>query len=310
VSLSSVLSVARSAMNAQQVIIQTAGHNVANAETEGYSRQRVELKPSPEQHWTYGSVGTGVSILDVGRARDELLDESYRQEASGSAAAKLRHDLLASVESVLGEPSDNGLAAAMDAFWSSWSDLATQPTSAAARSVVQQRGANVAGILNSFDSRLADLRSQTTTNLENAIAKINTLADHIGSLNGRIVSSEVDGTTAGDLRDQRDLAIDQLAEFGAVRVIPNMDGSVQVLLGNNALVDGVQSRHLQTTVSSGGRIALKLTNGHEPILPVGGSTQTMLDFLNEDLADTKGRLDAMAASMVARVNALHGGGTL
>jgi hypothetical protein len=95
-----------------------------------------------------------------------------------------------------------------------------------------------------------------------------------------------------------------------VRVIGNTDGSVQVLLGNNALVDGVQARHLQTTTTSTGRIALKLTTGREPILPVGGSTQTMIDFLNDDLAETKGRLDAVAASLVARVNAIHAGGTL
>jgi flagellar hook-associated protein 1 FlgK len=295
-------------MNAQQVIIQTAGHNIANVETDGYSRQRVELTPSPEQHWTYGSVGTGVSITDITRARDSLLDDSYRNEASGAAASQLRHDLLSSVEGILGEPSDTGLASAMDAFWSAWSDLATNPTSQAARSVVQQRGANVAAVLNSFDARLTDLRGQTSINLDNSVAKINTLVDHIADLNGRIVSSEVDGTQAPDLRDQRDQAIDELAKLGAVRVIPASDGSSQVLLGSTVVVDGTGAKHLDTMTTASGQLALRLANGSEPMLPVGGSTQAMVDFLNRDVADTQGRLDAIARALVTQVNAIHSAG--
>lgn len=310
-SLSSVFNVARSAMNATQTIIQTAGHNIANVETEGYSRQRVELTHAPEQHWTFGSVGTGVQIQNVTRAREELLDGSYRTEASGAASAQLRHDLLANVEGILGEPSDTGLSAAMDAFWSSWSDLATQPTSAAAKSVVQQRAQNVASILNSFDSRLTDLKSQTSINLDNTVSKINTLVDHIADLNNRIVSSEVDGTQAPDLRDQRDQAIDELAKLGDVRVIPSMGGSVQVLLGANSVVDGSLARHVQTfTNQSTGAIGLKLTTGTEAMLPVGGSAQTMLDFLNGDLKDTQGRLDAIAKALVTTVNTLHKTGSI
>jgi flagellar hook-associated protein 1 len=308
VSLSSVLSVARSAMNAQQVIIQTTGHNIANVETDGYSRQRVELTPSPEQHWTYGSVGTGVSITDITRARDSLLDDSYRNEASGASASQLRHDLLSSVEGILGEPSDTGLASAMDAFWSSWSDLATNPTSQAARSVVQQRGANVAAVLNSFDARLTDLRQQTSLNLDNTVAKINTLVDHIADLNGRIVSSEVDGTQAPDLRDQRDQALDELAKLGAVRVIPATDGSSQVLLGSTVVVDGSSAKHLDTMATASGQIAIRLEGGSEPMLPVGGSTQAMVDFLNRDIPDTQGRLDAIAKALVTQVNAIHAAG--
>src|SRR6476661_4183025 len=135
-SLGSVLSIARSALNAQQTVMQTTGHNIANVETEGYSRQRTELAANYPQHWTYGSVGTGVMVQNVSRARDALLDTSYRGEAGGAASSQLRHDLLESVQNILGEPSETGLSSAMDAFWSSWSDLATSPTSPAARSVV------------------------------------------------------------------------------------------------------------------------------------------------------------------------------
>src|ERR687890_1097606 len=142
-SIGSILSVARTALNYQQAVIQTAGHNIANAETEGYSRQRVDAQASTPQFFTYGTIGTGVEIDDIRRARDALLDVSYRREASGYSSASLREELLSSVEEVLGEPSEDGLAAGMDAFWSSWSELSSQPSSAAARSVVQQSARNV-----------------------------------------------------------------------------------------------------------------------------------------------------------------------
>jgi flagellar hook-associated protein 1 FlgK len=159
-SLGSVLGTARSALAAQQLAIETAGHNIANAQTEGYSRQRVELAPASAQRWLYGSVGTGVAVTDVRRARDVLLDGAVRRETGGDAAASARRELLGAVEEVLGEPSDTGLANALDAFWSSWSELATSPTSAAARSVVVQRASAAASTLNGFDARLDVLRTR------------------------------------------------------------------------------------------------------------------------------------------------------
>jgi flagellar hook-associated protein 1 FlgK len=309
-SLGSVLSIARSALNAQQTVMQTAGHNIANVETEGYSRQRTELAANYPQHWTYGSVGTGVIVQNVSRARDALLDTSYRGEASGAASSQLRHDLLESVQNVLGEPSETGLSSAMDAFWSSWSDLATSPTSPAARSVVQQAGQNVASILNSFDARLTDLRAQTLVRVDNAAERINTLADQIASLNSQIVSSEVDGTTASDLRDQRDRAIDELAGLGDVRTTAAAAGSVQVMLGANSIVDGSSARHIKTITTASGQVGLQLEKGTEPMLSVGGSTQTLLDFVNRDLPDMQSRLDALASSLVTQVNAIQTAGVI
>jgi flagellar hook-associated protein 1 FlgK len=199
-SINSVLNIASGAMAAQQTIIQTTGNNISNVSTPGYSRQRVELGALAEQHWNYGSVGSGVSVLNVTQARDSMLDSAYRVESSSASGAQLKQGLLGNIEGVLGEPSDTGLASAMDAFWSSWSDLATQPTSPAARSVVQQRGQQVASMLNGFDTRLTDLSQQAAVQLDSTATQINSLSDQIAQLNGRIVSTEVDGTTTPSTR--------------------------------------------------------------------------------------------------------------
>ncbi len=305
-SLSSILSVARTALNYQQAVIQTAGHNIANAETEGYSRQRVDSMAATPQYFPYGNVGTGVAIDDIRRTRDELLDVAYRQESAGYGAATLREELLGQVEAVLGEPSDDGLAAAMDAFWSSWSELANAPTSNAARSVVQQRARNVVTQLNAFDQRLTDLRTQTNIRMSNTLTELNGLADTIAQLNGRIVEAEVGGKMANDLRDQRDVAIDRLSKLGEVRVLPQANGSTTILLGNNTLVDGVHAERLQIATGTGATLKLATQRApNDPLLPVGGELQTMLDFQNTELAETQERLDAIANTLARTVNAVH-----
>lgn len=309
-SLGSILSVARTALGAQQAVIQTAGHNIANVQTEGFSRQRVELAPNNAQRWSYGSVGTGVVIDNVRRARDELLDVGVRQEAGGEAAAGTRKELLSAVEGVLGEPSETGLASAMDAFWSSWSDLATMPASQAARHVVVQRAGAAATTLNTFDARLSELRTQTTLRLDNTLDEANGLATQIAQLNGRIVAVEAGGSReASDLRDQRDLAIDKLAKFGDVHALPRADGSVQVTFGTHTLVDGITAKQLVRTSDPFGNVALAFADAPgRPLQPLGGSTQAMVEFLNRDLRGTQDQLDAVANALARTVNAVHGQG--
>lgn len=302
-SLGSVLGTARSALAAQQVVIDTAGHNIANAQTAGYSRQRVELDAGTPQRLTYGMVGGGVQVAEITRARDQLLDTSVRQEAGGESAATQRQSLLGSVEGILGEPSDTGLAAAMDAFWSGWSDLAAQPSSGAAKAVVVQRGAAAATMLNQFDRRLTDLRTQTTDALDNSLVDANGLAKQIADLNGRIVTDEAGGHQSNDLRDARDAAVDKLAALGAVRALPKADGSVQVTFGSYALVDGARARQLQRTTDVDGTVALAFTDQPDHALQAaGGSTQGMIDFLNGGMQGVQDRIDALANTLAGAVN--------
>jgi flagellar hook-associated protein 1 FlgK len=309
-SLGSVLSVARTALNAHQIAIATAGHNIANAQTAGYSRQRVELTPNHPQRWPLGSVGTGVVVGNVTRARDRLLDTTVRAEVGGEAAASTRRDLLAAVEGVLGEPSETGLANAMDAYWSSWSDLATSPTSLAARHVVLQRGGAAADTLNAFDERLDTLRAQTLTRFDNSLTAVNGLAARVAQLNGQIAGAEAgSGKQANDLRDERDRALDELSQYGDVRALERFDGSVQVLFGTYTLVDGIHAKSVARTADALGRVAVAMSDAPERALqPAGGSTQAMADFLNVDLRGAQDQLDALANALARTVNAVHGQG--
>jgi flagellar hook-associated protein 1 len=305
VSIGSIFSVARTAMNAHQAVVQVAGHNIANAETEGYSRQVGTVTPNEPERREQWVIGTGASLGSIERVRDENLDATYRSESSKASGYATRRELLGAVEEVFGEPSDDGLASQLDAFWGAWSDLASNPSSSAARTVVQQRGAIVASTLNAFDARLQSLHDQTKLQLSNSVQEINALASQVASLNTRIVESEAGGAMANDLRDARDVAIDKLSKLGDVRVIPSRDHSVQVLLGSNSLVDSASSRAVRLQEDAGGTLSLRFDRASESMLPPGGALSAMMDVLNVDLAAARGRLDAMAQGLVDTVNTAH-----
>ncbi len=229
--LGGVLNTARTAMTAQQMAITVASQNIANAQTEGYSRQRVDLATTMPTVFPYGSVGTGVSIQGISRSRDALLDTTFRQAASGSAGADAKSSALGQIQSIFGEPSDSGLAASLDKFWSAWSDLSSDPTNSAAKSVVLEAGQNVASTLNRFANQLDKLDWSNREAMSSDVNKTNELAGQIAKLNTQIVSAESNKQTAGDLRDQRDRLLDQLSKITGGQVVEHSNGSVAFYIG-------------------------------------------------------------------------------
>ncbi|MCC6316100.1 MAG: flagellar hook-associated protein FlgK [Gemmatimonadaceae bacterium] len=299
----SILSIARGAIASHQAAIQTTSHNLANAETEGFSRQRVELVPSTPQRFPFYSIGTGVSISDIVRYRDQLLDNTYRREVGNSEAFSLRRDLMSEIESVLGEPSDTGLAATLDEFWNAWADLSNNPGNGAAQGVVRQRGAQAAYMLNTFATQLADLGNRTRSRMSDTVDQINGLAQQVATLNRQITAAEVGGQQAPDLRDQRDRLADQLAKLTGARTEPQANGTVGVHLGTMMLVDAANARTLEAR--GGTQVSLGMKGDPDPLVGVTGPLAAMVDFINTDLPSVTGRLDQLARALVNGVNEYH-----
>jgi flagellar hook-associated protein 1 len=156
-SIGSILNMARSGMKVQQAAVQVASQNISNAQTEGYSRQRVELATSLSTVYPWGTIGTGVEIKSITRARDAMLDATYRGDASAKSGAETTSAALTELQSIFNEPSDSGLSASLDAFWGTWSDLANDPTSGAAKAAARAAGDTVASTLNRFARQIDDL---------------------------------------------------------------------------------------------------------------------------------------------------------
>lgn len=313
-----LFSIARSALVTHQTALQTIAHNIANAETPGYSRQEALLEANTPVRLSYGHVGTGVSVHTIIRKRDTLLDDSFRSSNGSLGSAESREQSLAALESIFGEPTDAGMSSALDQFWGAWSDLATTPNNGAARAVVQQRGAQVADLFNSYDASLSAQRGQAVDRLSATVAEINGLADTVAEMNGRLVSAEIGGDTANDLRDQRDLMLDRLSQLAGARVFMQKDGSATVLIGNSNLVDGNGARplHLEfvepvpppAVTPSDIPVRLRLGNSPDAINNFGGSLDAIVRSVNTDIPALRGRLDAMASALVTAVNDAHTAG--
>jgi flagellar hook-associated protein 1 FlgK len=302
----SILSIARTAIAAQQTAVQVVSQNVANAETEGYSRQRAELATRAPQQFGFGAVGTGVDVQNIVRLRDTLLDDGYRRDAASAEGFGLRRDILSQIEGIFGEPSDQALSSALDAFWSSWSDLANNPGAPAAQAAVRQRGIEVASTLNRFASSLGDVEATTRERLASSVDEVNRLAAQLADLNGQITNAEVGATQAPDLRDARDRIADQLAKLGGARIMQQSNGTLSFLIGGVTIVDGTNARQIE--VRAGSPTALGLVGATDPLPASDGTLGSLVTLLNTDIPDIRAKLDALAKGLVNGVNYLHSSG--
>lgn len=313
VSIGGLLSIARSGLMASQAQVTTASQNITNAQTPGYSRQRVTLQPNTPQQLPFGTFGTGVLVDGTERMRNALLDDTYRRDVTSAAYNEERRDALQAVENVLGEPSDTGLASSLDQFWSAWSDLSTDPTSSSAKGVVRQRGAQIASQLNSFGNKIIEAQTLARTRMLELTDRVNALSQQVAEINARITAAEASGHESPDMRDQRDMKVDELSSLVGATAYRQPDGSVTVSIGGDSIVDGANFKIVRVQAPLNDPTKLSLALG--PTGPGGASTETMyniggqmsgmMESYNSIYPDSLARLDSIAAAIVSQTNAVH-----
>ncbi len=270
-SLASLLSIARSALTTHQRAIDVTGHNIANASTPGYTRQRLAIVAETPFRTPLGTVGRGVTDQGVFAERNVFLDATVRREQGNLGRSDTLRDMLGQVEAVFGEPSESGLGATIDAFFSAFSDLANDPSSLAARSVVRQAGSSLIQQVGLIAGRLTDLATDTTTRTEGTVSQVNALALQIADLNRAIVVEGGPNRTAPDLEDQRGQLLDELSTMVQVRVIDRTDGTVGVIAGDTLLVDGKFAQQLEVRPLVGGGIGVAVVGSTRLLDPIGGT---------------------------------------
>jgi len=307
-SLGSILSIATSALRTSQAAVGITAHNVANAETEGYSRQRPVITEGPPLTTADGNFGTGVRLRNVERVRDELTNAAVRRETALSGEFSSRTTFLRRVEGLLGEPGDQGLSYALDAFFSGWSELSANPTSGPARAVLQGRAELLTDAFRTVADGLDRIRQDVEARLGASVDRINTLGEQIAGVNREIVAFETGGRTAGDLRDARDRMLDELATLTPITVTLRENGAVGVLTGGISLVDGAGFGAVELR-SGGGTLSLGLVGRPGALPDAGGSTGGLLEILNRELTGTREALDRLVSTIIEDVNTLHRSGT-
>jgi len=309
------ISTALNALMAQRTAVNVTGQNIANANTVGYTRQRAELTAIervglPGEFGSRDQVGWGVQVTSVQRLNDAFVDARQRDARSSAAYADAQASALGQVESILGEPSDTGLASQLDAFWTSWQAVATAPDNIAARQGVLSKATTLAASLQHGRGSVERAFTDERTRLDTLVQHVNTAADGVAALNDRIRISKVNGNPANELADQRDQLVLQLSELTGARVFANDDGTVNVTVGGSSIVTGITASHLSVagghTVDTLASEPLRLSwpTGSTATIP-GGSVAGSMDALTSVYVGAVRGYDTVATSLIQNVNALH-----
>ncbi len=235
------LNIALKGLQAQRQALEVTAHNVANANTEGYTRQEAVMQagspftfPVANRAIEAGQMGTGVEVAEIRRMQDSFLDKQVREQLSAQGRWDMTSDYLQEVESVLNEPSDSGLGALMNKFWASWQDLSSDPQSYDARASVVQNASVLADVIRRDYAQIATFRERADQEIEAKIVQVNDWLSQVAELNRQIMHVQVAGDQANDLSDKRDILLNQLVTTVKVAYREETDGSVSVWLNSTA----------------------------------------------------------------------------
>lgn len=286
-------------INAHQLSLDTTGHNITNGTTPGYSRQRVNLAAVRSQT-TYGmfggsQVGQGVDSTSITRARNVFADKQFWRENSNTEYQVSKQFTFDKLEAIFDESSDSGLQDVINKFVQSWQNLSTNASDSSMRVIVRDKGKSLADNIQRSTTQLQELIEDNNQKLELKAESVNKLTAQIAELNKQIFNMESTGGMANDLRDSRDLTVDQLAALIDVNVTESANGMYSVSSSGNILADGTTSNEIMTKATSneqyGGRdVTLVFKSTGTPFRAANGELRGIADSIQE----AKACIDDMA----------------
>lgn len=304
----SSINVGLKALLAAQAGLDTAGHNVANSTTPGYSRQQVLLTSSGSQILNGIAVGNGVEAGSVRRMADLFIGRRLAASSAMLSYLDTRVNGLSQIESMYGEPGTDGLSTKMQTLFASFSSLASNPTEPSVRQSVVSAGIDLAQRFHALASGFGELASDTRTAIRGAVDQVNTLASRISSLNRSIGAYEATGEPANDLRDQREEAVRELATYVDVRSTENPNGAVTVQVGGQLLVGPVSSYKLTAATGASGSVVLSIAGHASPLTPRSGSLAGLLSVANDAAGKRTDEIDSLAHQLIFQLNRAHSTG--
>jgi len=303
------LNIGAKGLAAQQRALDVTGHNIANANTVGYTRQDVVMQSDTPVKTSSGFIGTGVKVTDITRVRDNYLDLQYRTENKSMGYWDFKDNTLQKIEVIINEPSDGGLRSTMDKFWSAWEDLSRKPESSAVRTTVIETGQAVVETFNHMDRQFSELRDDIDNSINVNIREVNSIALQIRDLNYQIAKGEAGGPKANDLRDKRDLLLDQLSGIVNIEVAEDKLGAATVTIGGRAIVAGnvINQISSKKDAVNDGLTKILWSDGTEVNIK-SGQLKGMLEARDELVVDFMDKLDKMAYSFALKLNEVHSQG--
>ncbi len=307
-----ILGISVSGAMAAQRALATTGHNIANANTEGYSVQRVDLTARPPQLFSNGAIGTGVNVDNVRRMYDDFVANEVKDNTSAYNSLDTNYKYTSQIDDILADPK-SGLSSSLSTFFSAVNGMANDPNSASARQVMLSEANSMADRFTYLDNRFNTLRQGVNQETRSVVDEISELASSIAKLNDTIVKArEIGGTTPNDLLDQRDRLVLHLSELVSVRTSVQEDGRMNVFIGNGqSLVVGSQAAELSVESSRFDPNEIEIVfvkNGATSIVTrflTGGQLGGLLDFKKGVLDTAQNELGRIAIGIAETFNAQH-----
>lgn len=269
---------------ANQISLDTVGHNISNANTEGYSRQTVNLSTTnPEVYYAshgFAQIGTGVQTESITRARDSFMDQQMWKESASLGYGQSLQSMLQRIEGVFKEPSDTGIQTVLNRFWTALNTLSTNASDTGARTALRQRGVELVDAIQHSAKQLKDMVADVNSTLKIKVDNINQITSEISSLNRQIVNIEAGGTDhANDLRDRRDLLTDKLTAMVGANVSEDASGNYIIQAAGVSLVTATGNTALEAKSTPGG----DPDYGYELVNVYAPGKSTPLNFTNGEL---------------------------
>lgn len=312
--MASLLNTGLSALNTFQLQLSTTGHNIANVNTEGYSRQRAELSTLPAQGTGSGFIGSGVKVDTITRAYDDFIVNRFRDITSTSSEATIYNDRASILDNLLGD-TDAGMSGAMQNFFNAMQDVADDPTSLPAREALLSEANILVSRFQGLDGIMTDMRTQVNNDLDTFVSEVNTIAQSIANVNDEILNAKgsFNQQDPNDLLDQRDLLIEQLSELVSVDVLEQDNGAINVFIGNGQpLVLGPTVNQLDVqvdpSIADQRNIVLVDSTGTQVNITrqiSGGKLGGLLNFSSEVLDPAQNALGRLAIGMASLINDEH-----
>jgi flagellar hook-associated protein 1 FlgK len=313
--ITAILDNASRALLAEQLGVEVTGHNIANVNTPGYSRQSVNYVTAYPQPSPWGPLGWGVKVQGIERAFDPFITARLNEKSSLLSDYQTRFTALEQVATYFNESQGGGINDLLSQFFAAWHDLADNPTGAGERQTLVNQGLNLAEAFNSRADQLVQERLSLLQQIGPTIEEINAHSTHIAQLTRQIMETEASGQAANDLRDQQQLEISQLSQLIGVRTYTTGDGTISVTLSNGLpLVQGVLSFNLTFQLSPSDAVDLiwQGPGGNNESIDTssltGGKLAALIQTRDEVIPEYQQELDQIAKDIIVAVNSQHSQG--
>ncbi len=312
-----LLSIAKSGLFASKKSLETTGHNIANVNSDGFTRQTVHQSSAPPINSGGLIMGSGVRVTGINRIHDEYVEKRLRDQNSESNFFKSRADKLSQVENIFNEIDSEGLNKVLNKFFNSFRDLANQPENETIRSIVRENAKLVVKDFRRIKESLRDISRQIGSEVQRSADEINFLLTSVADYNKKIASIEAVGGESGDLRDKRDVSVKDLSKYFKLHTYADEANQFVIQAeGIGSLVSGSSVQYLKANpspkdlTSSGLEGDMELYLANKPTYPIssnvsGGTFLGLFKTRNSEVLKLMNQMDELAYNVTQSVNAVH-----